>query len=62
MSHVVTIPPVRLSERFERYRAFSPAVPIWCITPDGLDRCIHRFYDTSPVSPSGRYVALTRLP
>lgn len=62
MSHVVTIPPVRLSERFERYRAFSPAVPVWCITPPPLDRCIHRFYDTSPVSPSGRYVALTRLP
>ncbi len=25
-------------------------------------RVIHRFFDTSPVSPSGRYVALLRLP
>ncbi len=25
-------------------------------------RAIHRFFDTSPVSPSGRYVALLRLP
>ncbi len=24
--------------------------------------CIHRFFDTSPVSPSGRYIALFRLP
>jgi len=46
---------------FRRYTEWDPAVPVWCITP-GLDRCIHRFFDTSPVSPSGRYVGLTRLP
>ncbi len=62
MSQARTLLPAPLSDRFDTYREFSPAVPVWCITPEGLDRCIHRFYDTSPVSPSGRYVALTRLP
>ena len=46
---------------FPTYTEFDPAVPVWCITP-GEGRCFHRFFDTSPVSPSGRYVALTRLP
>jgi hypothetical protein len=50
-----------LSERFPHYRRFDPSVPVWCLTP-GIDGCIHRFFDTSPLSPSGRYVALTRLP
>lgn len=27
-----------------------------------VDRVIHRFFDTSPFSPSGRWLALTRLP
>ncbi len=35
--------------------------PRWRITA-GIDRCFHRFFDTSPISPSGRYVGLTRLP
>jgi len=48
-------------DRFPRYTAFDPLLPVWCITP-GEGRVIHRFFDTSPVSPSGRYVALTRLP
>jgi hypothetical protein len=26
------------------------------------DRTLHRFFDTSPISPSGRYLALLRLP
>ncbi len=43
-----------------RYTAFDPRVPVWCATPD-VDRCIHRFFDTSPFSPSGRYLALTQL-
>jgi len=50
-----------ISGRFPPYTAFHPAVPVWCITP-GEGGIIHRFFDTSPVSPSGRYVALTRLP
>ena len=50
-----------LDQNFPRYEAFEPAVPVWCVTPH-VGRVIHRFYDTSPFSPSGRYLALTRLP
>ena len=46
---------------FPRYTGFSPVVPVWCVTPD-MSGVLHRFYDTSPFSPSGRYLALTRLP
>lgn len=46
---------------FPRYTRFDPRVPLWCITPR-ISGCIHRFFDTSPISPSGRFVALTRLP
>ncbi len=46
---------------FPRYTKYNPSVPVWCVTPD-TSRTIHRFFDTSPVSPSGRYMALTRLP
>jgi hypothetical protein len=50
-----------LDRFFPRYLSGPSQAPVWCITPQ-IDRCIHRFYDTSPVSPSGRYAALTRLP
>jgi hypothetical protein len=50
-----------LDRFFPRQPSVTWQAPIWCITPQ-IDRCIHRFFDTSPVSPSGRYVALTRLP
>ncbi len=44
-----------------RYTDFNPLVPVYCATPnDG--RLIHRFFDSSPLSPSGRYLALTRFP
>jgi hypothetical protein len=46
---------------FPRYTSFDSLVPIWCVTPK-TDRVIHRFYNSSPVSPSGRYLALTRFP
>lgn len=45
---------------FPRYTDFEPLVPVWCVTPD-TDRVIHRFHSSSPFSPSGRYLALTRL-
>jgi len=35
-------------------------VPYYCVTPD-LTGCIHRFFDSSPISPSGRFIALTQL-
>lgn len=50
-----------ISEQFPRYTDYNPLVPVWCITPN-RGGCIHRFFDTSPVSPSGRYAALLRLP
>lgn len=43
-----------------RYGAFAPAVPVTCVTPE-LFGAIHRFHDTSPFSPSGRYLAMTRF-
>ncbi|MBD3290589.1 twin-arginine translocation signal domain-containing protein [candidate division KSB1 bacterium] len=49
-----------LDNLFPRYTKFDPKVPIWCVTPD-IDRCIHRFHSSSPFSPSGRYLGLTRI-
>lgn len=49
-----------LDEAFPRYDQQNPAAPIWCITT-AMPGCWHRFFDTSPISPSGRYVALTRM-
>ncbi len=46
---------------FPRVEAFSGEVPIYCVTPHE-GRCIHRFFDTSPISPSGRYLAVFRMP
>ncbi len=51
---------IELSDRFPRYTDFDPAVPVWCVTPD-IDGCYHRFFDTSPISPSGRYLGVTRM-
>ena len=59
MGDIGVIP--ELSPSFPRYADYAPQVPIWCVTP-GEGRLIHRFFDTSPFSPSGRYLALTRLP
>ncbi|MFH5184292.1 hypothetical protein ACHHV8_17520 [Paenibacillus sp. TAB 01] len=50
-----------ISDRFPRYTDYAPSVPVWCLTPHGQG-AFHRFFDTSPVSPSGRYVALLRMP
>lgn len=46
---------------FPRYTENDPAAPIWCITPE-IEGCFHRFFDTSPISPSGRLAGLTKLP
>ncbi|MFG0250245.1 MAG: hypothetical protein ACF8OB_15280 [Phycisphaeraceae bacterium JB051] len=48
-------------ETFPRYLEHDPAVPVWCLTPD-RGGAIHRFFDTSPISPSGRYLAIFRMP
>ncbi|HEV7298929.1 MAG TPA: hypothetical protein VGN72_06145 [Tepidisphaeraceae bacterium] len=49
------------STTFPRYTSFDPAVPVWCATPH-QGGAIHRFFDTNPLSPSGRYLAVLRLP
>ena len=50
-----------LSLDFPLYTAFNPHIPVYCATPE-ISGAIHRFFDTSPFSPSGRYLAVTRLP
>lgn len=52
---------VRIADRFPKYSHYDPVIPIWCVTPDA-GGCLHRFFDTSPISPSGRYVAVLRIP
>ena len=50
-----------LDRHFPRYTDFAPLVPIWSVTPHE-GRALHRFFDTSPISPSGRFLAVFRLP
>lgn len=50
-----------IDQHFPRYEMYDPKVPVWCVTPD-RSGCIHRFFDTSPISPSGRYLAVFQLP
>lgn len=45
--------------RFPACTAFDAKVPVIRLA---AGRIIHRFFDTSPISPSGRYVGLFRLP
>lgn len=46
---------------FRPYRPGETQVPVTCVTPgDGF--YLHTFYDVCPFSPSGRYLAVTRLP
>ncbi len=50
-----------LSESFPRYEKHSPEVEVRCVTP-GKGGVLHRFFDTSPFSPSGRYLCGFRMP
>ncbi|MBD3243376.1 MAG: hypothetical protein GF331_22490 [Chitinivibrionales bacterium] len=50
-----------MHSRFPRYNEFDPRVPVWCVTPERTG-CMHRFFDTSPISPSGRYLAVLQFP
>lgn len=50
-----------INSKFPRYTDFDPLVPVYCLTPDS-GRSLHRFFDTSPFSPSGKYAAVFRLP
>ncbi|MGA0546266.1 hypothetical protein ACO2Q1_13410 [Brevundimonas sp. VNH65] len=49
-----------LDQHFSRYSDHDPLVPIWRVSRAGHP-AIHRFYDTWPISPSGRYLALTEF-
>jgi len=46
---------------FPEYTKYSPSRRAFVITPE-RSGCFHRFFDTSPFSPSGRYVALVQAP
>jgi hypothetical protein len=46
---------------FRAYRPEDSAVPIACVTPPSGD-FMHSFFDVCPISPSGRHLAVTRLP
>ncbi len=50
-----------LARNFPRCAELEVAAPVWCVTP-AHDRTLHRFFDSSPVSPSGRFLAVTRIP
>lgn len=52
-------PPGDFFRRFPAATEFETKVPVVRIA---TGRIIHRFFDTSPISPSGRYVGLFRLP
>lgn len=47
---------------FSKFPAVASDVQGVRIARISTDRTIHRFFDTSPVSPSGRYVAVFRFP
>lgn len=57
-------PPVPLHSSFQRYHgpdsAHPPLLPTWIITPGSVSS-LHRFFDTSPISPSGTYLAIVRI-
>lgn len=50
-----------ISSQFDSWIEPVSGVVVHKIT-NGLRPTIHRFYDTSPISPSGRYIALTEFP
>ncbi len=52
---------MNLDRWFPRYTDFEPKVPVWCVTPD-RGGCMHRFFDPSSISPSGRYLSVFEMP
>jgi hypothetical protein len=53
------VSPAAFFNRFPASLDFEARVPVVRIA---TGRIIHRFFDTSPISPSGRYMGLFRLP
>ncbi len=52
---------MQIHHSFKRYNSFNPNVPVWCLT-SALNGCMHRFFNSSAISPSGKYVAVFQLP
>ena len=50
-----------MTANYEMYQPDSALFPTWIITPPNVST-IHRFFDSSPFSPSGRFLGLTRIP
>lgn len=50
-----------LDAAFPRVEPDDQLVPAWCVTPDDTGY-IHRFFNSSPIDPTGRYLALTKFP
>jgi len=50
-----------VAEPFPEYARFSPQVPVKVLTPHE-GRVMQHFFDKSPISPSGKWIALLRLP
>ena len=59
--HAWTSTPCAARGPFPDYSRFSPSVPARILTP-GEGRVMQHFFDKSPISPSGRWIALLRLP
>ena len=58
---IASFPGDERSFRFEPYRRDRTMAPVMKVTPeDGF--YIHTFFDVCPFSPSGRFLAVTRLP
>jgi hypothetical protein len=43
---------MKLSDKFPVYSEYDPLIEVRCVTPH-TGRTIHRFFGTSPISPSG---------
>ncbi len=55
------MPAIAIHPTFPHYRSNDPQVPVRLVTPR-TPGCFHRFFDTTPISPSGRYLAALRMP
>lgn len=53
--------PEQLDQHFPRIAGSEIHCPVWCCTPN-VGRSLHRFFDTSPISPDGRHLAVFRMP
>ena len=50
-----------LHRSFPAYTDHAPMVPVHIVTPE-MSGCFHRFFDTSPISPCGRFLAVLQMP